>query len=462
MASGRVRRALDPVAAPVHDPLVAIEELRQRVASALGSLVDPRGAALNSPALTPPLYDAYEQFVSGQDVYWRGDWEASLPHFRRAVALDTSFHSALAFVGVVGVGTGRCELTDSVARELTRRGDRVPELDRITAQISQARCASDHAEHNRLQRRRAALMPGSKLVQLTMSTGFRQLNLAAEAQAILGNIDPARDLGWIPERGRAFYWREVTATQHALGDYRAERATAARMAAMGGSRLAVGYFAARSLAALGHIDSVHGILTSIADAPIDPAILSGIIGGRLNPVALATPGWVMYQVALELAARGHEHASARAVRRSIAWFEQRGPVERLPVEQRFVLAQALVAARRLDDARTLLTALVALDTSMIEFRGALGVVAAQEGDRTAAREVDEWLAARRGGHPPGAPALFRAEIAAITGDTAAAMEIIESLPRGAHPYDWLQFHIDPAFAELRKSERFHRFLVPKG
>jgi hypothetical protein len=58
--------------------------------------------------------------------------------------------------------------------------------------------------------------------------------------------------------------------------------------------------------------------------------------------------------------------------------------------------------------------------------------------------------------------LYRAEIAAVMGDTARALDLIDALPQGAHPYDFLQFHLDPALERLRDTERFRRLLAAKG
>jgi len=171
VASGRLLRALEPISADQHAPLAGVEEVRQRVAVALGRVLDPRTSIMATPAMVLPRLDAYTEYAAAQEIYWRGDWESALPHFRRAAALDSGFASAIAFVGVVGVGTGRCGLADSVARVLRERSD-VDELDLITAQISVARCASDHLTHNRLQRERAQLLPGSRFVQLLLATGF--------------------------------------------------------------------------------------------------------------------------------------------------------------------------------------------------------------------------------------------------------------------------------------------------
>ncbi len=460
--TGGVKRALDPVSAATVAPIAALDELRQRISSALGTLLDSRTPILNTPLLLPPRLDAYSEFLTGQEVYWRGDWEASLPHFRRAAMLDTMFHTAGAFVSIAAVGTGRCNVVDSVAREFDLRRDRIPELDLLTVQSSQARCESDMAEHYRLQHRRIELMPGSKFLQLWLATTLRVRNLPAEGLATLGNIDPARDLGWLNERGRSFFWRELAANEHMLGDYAAERLTANKMKSAGGTALAFAYFTARSMAEAGQADSALLLLQSIQAAANDPALLSGLTNGQLNAVQLATPGWVMFQTALELSRSGHNREADAAAGMAINWFESRGPTAALPVEQQWLLAQTYMFTKRLDEAQSLANALLKAQPGSVEFRGLSGVVAARRGDLLRVKEIEQWLVNAKGVFPVGAPILYRAEIAAVLGDSARAMHLIESLPHNVHPYDWIQFHIEPAFRNLYTMPRFQRLLVPKG
>jgi len=462
VVSGRVERALEPVSASINEPIAALDELRQRVSSALSTLLDPRTTILNSPLLLPPRLDAYSEFLSGQEVYWQGDWESSLPYFRRAARLDSTFYTAAAFISVAGVGTGRCELVDSVAREFDKRRERIPELDVLTVQSSKARCASDMVEHHRLQRRRTELMPGSKFLQLWLATSARMRNLPAEARATLANINPSRDLGWLNERGRSFFWREVAASDHMLSDPAAERATAERMKRAGGTALAYAYFTARSMAEEGKADSALQMLQSIKSAPNDPALVSGLTTGRFNAVYLATPGWVMFQTALELLRGEHADAANAAASMAIAWFEGKGPAAAMPVEQQWVLAQCFMFVSRLDDAQALANALVKAQPGSVEFRGLAGVVAARRHDNAAVNVAEQWLVSAKGIIPVGAPLLYQAQIAALQGDTAKAMRLIESLPHGIHPYDFIQFHIEPAFRSLYAMPRFRRFLVPKG
>ena len=457
VASGRLLRSLEPISADQHAPLAGVEEVRQRVAVALGTVLDPRTSIMATPAMVPPRLDAYTEYAAGQEIYWRGDWESSLPHFRRAATLDSGFTSAIAFVGVVGVGTGRCGLADSVARVLRERRD-VDELDMITAQVSVARCASDHRTHNRLQRERAHLLPGSRFVQLLAATGLRQLNQPAEALAILQEIKPERDLGWLPVSGRPFYWREVSAVQHALLDYRAEQRTAERMRQLDVASLGVALVRGRSMAGLGYADSALAVLDDLGDSPAVPSLVAGI-SGRLNPVDLATPGWVMWQIALELGAHDAAGAARVAAERAAAWFDANDSVSSERVAPRLVRARVLEFLGRLDEARQLLDALVILDSTSIDVRGTRGVVAMRQGDTATARATERWLQ-RAGGFPPGLPGLYRAQIAAVGGEEASALALLDNLPHQVHPLDILHFHIDPAFHSLRRTGALRRWVVP--
>jgi len=461
VASGKVLRTIEPISGTVSEPLGAVDEVRQRVTVALRTVLEPRGALWATPAMVPPRLDAYTEYAAAQELYWNGDWVNALPRFRRAAELDTNFHTALVSLAVAGVGTARCDLADSVHTVLLARGDRVPAFDLLGAKLQLARCASDHEEHNRLHRQRAAMLPGSKFTQMVMSTGFRQLNRPAEALAVLDNIDPARDLGWLPERGRAFYWREIAANRHALGEYDAELATADRMRAARASPLGIGYFRARAFAGLGRAREALAAAAAISTAANEPALVSGIVG-PLNAAHLASPGWVFYQTALELDAHGDSISARDAAARALAWFDARASREPSPPSQRFVHASVLELVGDLAKARTMLDALVAADTARVDYRGAAGVVAARQGDSAVVSETDAWLATRPVQFPPGLPVLYRAKIAAVRGDSARALELIGQLPHGAHPLDFPQFHIDPAFRGLRANAVFRRMLVPRG
>ncbi|MEO6444488.1 MAG: hypothetical protein ABIZ91_15250, partial [Gemmatimonadaceae bacterium] len=462
VASGRVLRALEPVDGDAAEPRAAMEEVRQRVASALATYLDPRLQQITVPPLVPPRYDAYTEFAAGQEVYWRGDWADALPHFRRAVALDSTFMAALAYVSVAAAGLGRCALVDSVRQEFGALRPSPTDADWLTVQVSTARCASDFAEHNRVARERLALMPGSRFVTFIIAIGLHGLNRPGEALAILNDLEPARDLGWLPLRGRTLYWYELATDHHLLRDYRAERAVAERMRLATASPLATAYLRARALAGLGAGDSALAVLDRIGEFGPDPLLVAGR-SGQLLPPQVASPGWVMFQVGLELTAHGDAATARAAMERAARWFESvRRKAAPLSFGHAVSYALVLEALGRFDEARAEAEALVQRDGTSTEAHGTLGVIAARMGDPATATRMDQWLSARPPRFPLGLPILYRAEIAAVRGDTSAARAQLEALPKGAHPLDVLYFHIDPAFAALRESPVMRRWVVPQA
>lgn len=462
VASGRVLRVVDSVGASRRNPMEGIEELRQRVATALGTVVDPQSAIIASPALAPPRFDAYEEYVRGQETYWRGDFRGALPHFLRSAALDSSFTGALTFASVAATGVGECALSDSLVRVLDARAERVPEMERLTGHISRARCANDWGEALRLQRRRAELNPGSKYIRWTASAAARQVNRPGEALALLESIDPEHDLGWLPENGRTFYWREVAGALHAIGRFTDERDVGERLIAAGGHPLFGRYLAARARAGAGDAAGAIAALAEVGTLPADPTITAAQMSGALRAPQFATAGWVMFDVASELGAHGHPDDARRLARQAAEWFRRRATTDSLSPEERFVLARSLDLAGMASEARRVLDALVADRPDVAEFHGALGIVAAHQGDRPLAREADAWLTARGDGFAAPVALLQRAGIAAALGDTDNALDLLDRLPFGNHPYHYLEFHSDPALWPLHGTPRFQRRIRPQG
>jgi len=98
---------------------------------------------------------------------------------------------------------------------------------------------------------------------------------------------------------------------------------------------------------------------------------------------------------------------------------------------------------------------------IVGLRGALGVISAAAGDGATAQSATTWLAAQPPRFPVGMPTFYRASIAALNGNASGALDLLEELPRGAHPYDFGSLHSDPAFASLRDNPRFLRLVEPR-
>ena len=92
--SGVVEHVLDPIAAPVSDPTLALDALRQRVMGVFAAASDPRLAVWATRTSQPPRYDAYGAYVRGVEAHAREDWGASLGLYLDAARLDTGFVEA--------------------------------------------------------------------------------------------------------------------------------------------------------------------------------------------------------------------------------------------------------------------------------------------------------------------------------------------------------------------------------
>ncbi len=463
VGTGRVLRVVDPIGAAAANPLAAVEELRQRVTVALGTIVDPRTSYFTLPSMQPPSLRAYEEYVVAQDLYWRGAFGASFAHFRRAAELDTAFDAAAAWLTVNAAGIARCDIVDSVYSAMTSRAATLGQWEGFTISVSKARCASDWAEHNRLQRARLELQPHSSLVKWTLAAGYRQLGMPGVARDVLTSLNADRDLAWMSDDAKLLYWRELTADYHALGDFTGELAIGDRLTREARAPLAAAYIRARALAGAGRdVDALAALESTAAMLPA-PALVAGITGGWMRAPELASPGWVMYQIATELAAHGAPaYASHAAAERAVAWYAQRSATDSIPPEHRFVLAHALVLLGRADEGQAVLDTLVRTAPTSVALRGALGTISAAAGDRVTAKRTATWLASRPPQFPIGMPTFYRASIAARSGDATAALGLLETLPHGAHPYDLGLLHSDPAFAALRDNPRFKRLVKPRS
>jgi TolB-like protein len=460
-STGTVVRSLDAVGAPSGRALAAVEELRRRLASALAASTQPGAGEFIAPAAQPPTYEAYREFVAAQEEYWGGQVRDAVGRFRRALQMDSTFLTAAVWE-VAGAATiNRCALADSVGGWLDRYRDRLAEADQATVDGSRARCDGNWTHSADLMRRRAAFDKGSTVPRWSLAANLRRSRRPAEAASILRSLDPARDLGWMSDDGKVMYWRELLWSDLMLGDTAAAARSVVAMARMAPGRLATAYFASLTACAAGRLaDVLHG-LDGVEAKPPDPSLLIGELTGPQRPERMATPGWVLYQLAAELSLRGDSADGRALARRAITWLVGRPPAERAWPESRYVLALALQLAGQVDSAMAVIRPIADVDREEPEYLARLGVLRATAGDRAGALEIEARLVRFPPVHPVGGPQLARAEIAAALGDRREAIELLQTLPFGDLPVDAFLLRSDPAFASIR-SEASWRDLTGPG
>jgi TolB-like protein/tetratricopeptide (TPR) repeat protein len=449
--SGTVLQTVAPVHAPAADAVRALDVLREHVMAAIAGVFDVRYGSVAARQSAPQSFAAYRAFIDGQAGYWQGRSQAEVKTlFERAAAEDTTFVGSAVWLAFLGANGSGCALTDSVTKALAPRRDRLTPFDRLTLDLSVARCRNDWQSGYRLALEQSRLRPRSTYAVYTAGFFALTSNHIREAHELLGSIDPERDLGWLSDPAKTIYWRDFSAAQHLVGDYEAELREAQRQVRQFPTRLSSRLIAARALAALGRgREALEQIEAMTRLAPDRTArVQTGL-----------PPGLACYLLAAELRVHGDTAASRIAAQQAVDWYrEDPARVEGGRFE-RYQLARSLTILDRPDEALAVLAFGTGPDSTEPLHVGLRGVLAARQGRRAVALAEDARLA-RIAADPAWAQtaAMQRARIAGALGDREAAFEHFErgvalGVVRVALGHD---LHSDPLYDPLRGDPRFER------
>jgi tetratricopeptide (TPR) repeat protein len=445
--SGTVLQTVPPVHVPASAAVRALDQLREHVVVALAGVFDVRYGALTARPSAPRSFDAYQSFLAGQSAYWQGRPMSEVRAlFERAAAEDSSFQTSAVWLAFVGANGGGCGLTDSVARAMAPKREALPMFDRLTLDISAARCRNDWKEAFRLAKAQAALRPRSTYAIYT--AGFFGLSTGhfREAHDLLREIDPRRDLGWLTDTAKIIYWRDLTSSSHLLGAYEEELRDAERLVREFPGRLAPRLFAARALAAMGRSADALEHLRAGMSLPTDHAA---------HMAVASNPGGVSSTAASELKVHGDTAAARVAAQMSVDWYQ--GGEGRLAGRyDRVQLARALALLGQYDEAIAALAFGTPADSSDPHYLAVRGWVAVKKGIRPAVEEIDARLAAMSDPSLRLLVLTARARIAAAADDRERAIELLEQsrlqgMVRTAVGND---MHSDPMYESLRGDPRF--------
>src|SRR5947209_6641723 len=194
---GTVLRALEPVAGPIAQPLVAVEAVRQRVMATLATLFDTRLSSWAKTAGQPPTFAAYQEFIQGLDRMVQFDSRGAIQHFRRAAHEDTTFRLPLIFAAHEHMDLGEYATADSIAHAVERAPGRLAPLDQhyLTWVLVQSR--GDRQRALETAREMAVMAPNSETLWLVAQCALA-LNRPRETITALTTLGPDRGLfrGW--------------------------------------------------------------------------------------------------------------------------------------------------------------------------------------------------------------------------------------------------------------------------
>ena len=435
-SGGRLAAAFPPVSTALDAPMSGLQTLRDRLMGWVALQYDDHGPEEAGTA-EPPTYEAYHAFSDGMDRYIAQQNLQAVPLFLHAYELDTSFVPALLYASFALTNTGAWASADSLLSIVDRRRDQLTAYNRAWLDYRLAFVRGQPDRTLAAIREAARIAPDSKAVYNLAVTAF-QTGHVHEALTAIRSLSPDRGAmrGYVP------YWWLESAILHALGRYEAERSSGESARAAFPDRLGGLVPLARAFATAGDMTALSRLVDEARSMPPDPY--------------LGDYSRLLSEIAEELRAHGRPAEAAKYGDQLIEWVDSHGGG---PSDE-FRLVQTAYAMGRYDLVRSHLARLRAAEPLNVDYLGTAGLLYARTGRADAAKAIDDSLAKRAEPYLFGLPAAYRARLAAIRGDSAAAVAALEQAFGEALPYQlWL--HRDVDLMPLRGYAPFERLVRGK-
>jgi tetratricopeptide (TPR) repeat protein len=441
----RTFNPIEPVRGPGDSPSEVVLELERRVMGLLALHLDERLATAAGLMGDPPVFEAYEAFNAGLERFINRQWQTSLPHFRRALELDSTWVQPILYLALAHINLGDYSDVDSLLHLMGSHGSDLTAYQEAWKENLQAHLKGDREAALIAGRRGSEIAPGSKLVFKTSIEALRT-NRPQEAVDALLSLDPDRGAmrGWMP------YWYMLARAYHRLGDdisaLEAARSCFERCPAWEvESYVDCRREGVMALAALGRLEELKVLLEEILQvsaAGFGRAALGAIetMKGRRNEAgAVELLSFVLPRVDNALA--------------ETDWTD---PSTETPV----VVLRLLFVAGRIEEARAQFDQVVNA-RDLIRARAFRGFIAASTGDTTQAMEdlsaLEEWS----GPYLDGSPLYWQASITGALGDRDRALELIRQAHSEGLPITDLEGP-PTELAFFRDYGPFLEFMRPKG
>ena len=451
--NARLVRTLPKIAVPTADYSRALALLRDKVAGAFATLVDPRVESLVDRSTPAPSLIAYHAYAEGLDCYIRSGRVGVFnpcnpaPNFEAAIRADSSWTLPYIWLMYEYRNAGRLTAVDSLIGILDRRHERLSELDRNGVEFFERLQAGDAEGSLRAARRAAALAPRSSWAYQAAFTA-RQLSRYKESLTFLRQLDPEH--GWV--RGWWPYVQSLAADEDALGHYGTELSEMeAAEKRDPGTALYIG-FRLVALAGLGDSSTIVRVVDSlIANPPVLGTRLGAILQSALHAAA----------------AHGHPQLARQIADRCLAAID---PPATVTQEQRYnlgVRADCLYAEGRWGEAKGATERLLSgsppltngqiwnLERSLVRIETRLGDSAA------AALHMRNLLSHAEPANRFSDSMFMLAHIAAIRGMKARTVELLRQMPMGTN-WQPTVLLTNPDFRELLTYPPFRALVAPRG
>jgi DNA-binding SARP family transcriptional activator len=436
VARGEVLDSFDATGGTATNPSQPLDVVRQRAIGSLASFVDPRLSSWARVTSKPPSYNAYREFVTGQSI-WGSDHRQALSHFLRASELDSTFYAARVEAAILHRLLGECERTESIARELAPKRARLAPYEHHVLDAQVAQCTGDWEGAYREARAVSDLRPGSAFLEYSLALQAMQLGRFGEAKALLDHHTLEQGVAEVGPNYGIVYAQLVSVAgdrDRGINVVRWVRARYPTYARAWGLEITL-------VARAGRAAETERLIDTMTAQPLVPS--SAVI-------------FSLRRTAASLAVEGDTAAAHRTLTRALAVLDRddRKRAPRTALDR----AQLLYDMGQLAEAKALLATLVARDSTDVDARGHLGLIAARRADTAAAVAVDKWLETAR---PPYVftRTLYRARIAALLGEHERALELLGSALDEAGRFLVPGYREYPEFACLREDDRFEQLMM---
>jgi len=431
----------------------AVDRVRQRVMSGVGTKVDPRLTAWAGNQGRPPMkFAAYLEFAAGMTAFVDGNgrrisgraaagaFDSARIHLENAFRLDSTYAPAGLWLFWAHSNVGDRAAADSILSILAPHESAMTPYERTLYRYEAALMRGTPDERFRLDSALVKYAPASEY-RYCMGRDAVQAGHPREALEVLGSLDET--YAWMrfmpPEPGfRVRAYVQLDEYERAIG--------AARQAHTASPHDITSSFPEiDALAALGRVAEIHTVVDqAIARTDsLDPRVLNLMLyaGLRLETAGQPQPARQLFARALNLFARAPAGDAAL-----------------------FARARSLYYLERWDEAHEAFTQLIGSSSGRTpyDWQAAifLGSMAARRGDAAEVARIRDRLHGLT--VAPAEEEYFEARVAAARGETDNALRFLaDAVKQGAQVWKVMEEggaipSMDPDFARLRGSPEFRK------
>ena len=439
----KLLQSMDGIKGRLASRMEAIDLLRRRVMGAMADLFSPGGEGIPSVS-TPPLYEAYQEFLLGQDSFGL-DYAEADRHFCRASELDPDFPYP-ALWRAVGFGNrGDYVAAYEIVRRLDREKDGFPPYLRHVLDWYRAQLEGRREDSLRYAREALRLYPSGLTLRHIVGDTALEVNRPQIAIAVYSAF--TKEDKEVYYRRPTGHWPvgNLASAYHMLGRHEEELEVVRREMPFFPGNLEVRVYEVRALAALGKTNEIaKGVKESLSTGS-----------------TFGTAGMVMLTAARELREHGAKGLSLTYARRAVQWYRDRAAGGVMGEGELSRLADALYVAEQWEEAQRIVRELSRKDPEDIDQLAWLGTLAARLGNREEALRILDRLKAADKPFLFGGPLYNRACIATLLGEREQAVSLLREAFAQGCPYGTYVLS-DTDFESLRDYGPFKELLEPKS